>query len=178
MVASFDGFTSPNQGGALNSTDGGATWNLAVNGLPDFARLPRLCTTPLDAPTIYMSAALDFSHSTVFRTDDAGATWTSTGWNGDLIADIACDPSDANVLYVGQSTGALAARSDDQGVTFTPFDTGLDNAGIPRDLAITADAGAPRLLMATSKGSYATDIPAATTDQIFADGFDGPTLQP
>ena len=176
MVASFDGFTSPNQGGALNSTDGGATWNLAVNGLPDFARLPRLCTTALDTPTIYMSAALDFSTSTIFRTDDAGATWTSTGWSGDLIADIACDPSDANVLYVAQSTGALAARSDDQGVTFTPFDTGLDNAGGPRDLAITADAGAPRLLMATSKGSYATDIPAGGPDEIFADGFDGPTL--
>jgi hypothetical protein len=178
MVASFDGFTSPNQGGALNSTDGGATWNLAVNGLPDFARLPRLCTNAINTPTIYMSAALDFSHSTVFRTDDAGATWTSTGWNGDVIADIACDPFDANVLYVGQSTGALAARSDDQGVTFTSFDTGLDNAGTPRDLAITADGGAPRLLMATSKGSYATDIPAAALDQIFADGFDGPTLQP
>ena len=70
----------------------------------------------------------------------------------------------------------ISARSDDQGVTFTPFDTGLDSAGGPRELAITADAGAPRLLMATSKGSYATDIPAGGPDEIFADGFDGPTL--
>ena len=49
MVASYDGFTDPNQGGAFNSTDGGATWNLALNGLPDFARLPRLCTSPANA---------------------------------------------------------------------------------------------------------------------------------
>ena len=175
MVASYDGFTEPNQGGAFNSTDGGATWDLALNGLPDFARLPRLCTTPDMSPTIYMSVATDFSHSTVFHTEDAGATWTSTGWSGDVIMDIACDPNDANVLYAAQGSGARAARSDDQGVTFTPFDTGLDNAGGPRDLAITADTAAPRLLMATSKGSWATPIPGGgVTDRIFADGFDGP----
>ena len=74
MVASYDGFTRPNQGGALNSTDGGATWNLALNGLPDFARLPRLCTSLANPSTIYMSAALDFSHSTIFHTEDAGAS--------------------------------------------------------------------------------------------------------
>ena len=173
MVASYDGFTTPNTGGAFNSTDGGATWDLAVNGLPDFARFARLCTSLANPGTVYMSAALDFSHSTVFHTEDAGATWTSTDWSGGVIADIACDRADANVLYVAQSTGALAARSDDRGVTFTPFDTGLDNAGTPRDLAITADGGAPRLLMATAKGSYATPIPAGVTDRIFADGFDG-----
>jgi photosystem II stability/assembly factor-like uncharacterized protein len=172
MVASFDGFTSPNQGGALNSVDGGATWDLAVNGLPDFSRLPRLCTSLANPGTVYMSAALDFSTSTVYETGDAGATWTSTGWSGALIADIACDPSDANVLYAAQATGAKAARSDDAGATFTDFDTGLDNAGGPRDLAITA-GDAPRLLMATSRGSYATPIPGGVADHIFADGFDG-----
>jgi hypothetical protein len=175
MVASYDGFTDPNQGGAFNSTDGGATWDLALTGLPDFARLPRLCTSLANPGTIWMSVATDFSHGTVFHTEDAGASWTSTGWAGDLIADIACDPSDANVLYIAQGTGAKAARSDDQGVTFTDFDTGLDNAGGPRDIAITADTSAPRLLMATSKGSYATPIPGGgITDRIFADGFDGP----
>jgi hypothetical protein len=175
MVASYDGFTDPNQGGAFHSTDGGATWDLALTGLPDFARLPRLCTSLANPGTIWMSVATDFSHGTVFHTEDAGASWTSTGWAGDLIADIACDPSDANVLYVAQGTGAKAARSDDQGVTFTDFDTGLDNAGGPRDIAITADTSAPRLLMATSKGSYATPIPGGgITDRIFADGFDGP----
>ncbi len=175
MVASYDGSTDPNQGGAFNSTDGGATWNLALNGLPDFARLPRLCTSFADPGTIYMSAWTDFSHATVFHTEDGGASWNSTGWHGATIADIACDPSDAEVLYIAQGSGAKAARSDDRGVTFTAFDTGLENAGGPRDIAITADTAAPRLLMATSKGSYATPIPAGVTDRIFADGFDGQT---
>ena len=57
-------------------------------------------------------------------------------------------------------------------MTFTDFDTGLDNAGFARDIAITADVEAPRLIMATSRGSYATPIPAGITDRIFADGFD------
>ncbi len=109
----------------------------------------------------------------MFHTEDAGATWTSTGWTGDLIVDIACDPSDADVLYVAQGTGAKVARSDDQGVSFADFDTGLDNSGGPRDIAITADSDAPRLLMATSRGSYATPIPGGIADRIFADGFDG-----
>ncbi|HEX5123890.1 MAG TPA: hypothetical protein VFV97_11640 [Rhodanobacteraceae bacterium] len=175
MVASYDGFTEPNQGGAFNSTDGGATWNLALNGLPDYARSPRLCTSLADPGTIWMSAATEASHSSVFHTEDAGASWSSTGWSGDFITDIACDPSNAQVLYVAQGTGAKAARSDDQGVSFTDFDTGLDNAGAPRDIAITADTSAPRLLMATDKGSYATPIPGGgVTDRIFADGFDGP----
>jgi hypothetical protein len=122
-----------------------------------------------------MSIAPDFGHGSVYHTEDGGATWNPTGWTGDLISDIACDPSDANVLYIAQATGAKAARSADQGVTFTDFDTGLDNAGAPRDIAITADTAAPRLLMATGKGSYATPIPGGgVTDRIFQDGFDGP----
>src|SRR6201999_2243383 len=71
MVASYDGYTEPNQGGAFNSTDGGATWNLAVTGLPDYARVPRLCTSLANPATIYMSVATDFSDSTVYHTEDA-----------------------------------------------------------------------------------------------------------
>jgi hypothetical protein len=173
MVASYDGYTEPNQGGAFNSTDGGATWNLALNGLPDFARMPRLCSSAADPATIWMSAATDFTHSTVFHTEDAGASWNSTGWSGSVVADIACDPANGDVLYVAQTGGVKASRSDDRGVSFSGFATGLDNAGIPHDLAITADAAAPRLLMATSRGSYATPIAGAVADRIFADGFDG-----
>ena len=109
----------------------------------------------------------------------AAASAGATGYNRPEDVEIATSTGnnrgDANVLYVAQGTGAKAARSDDQGVTFTDFDTGLDNAGLPRDIAITADTSAPRLLMATGKGSYATPIPGGgVTDRIFQDGFDGP----
>jgi hypothetical protein len=173
LVASYDGYNDPQQGGALRSIDGGATWMQALDGLPGFSRLPRLCASPGDPEVFFMSAWMDFSHATVYRTDDAGAHWKSTGWSGDLIADIACDPSNDQVLYVAQNTGVPAAQSEDAAVSFTPFADGLENAGFPRDLAITNAGGVSQLLMATSKGSYVTEIPH-TDDTIFADGFDGP----
>ncbi|HJT97776.1 MAG TPA: hypothetical protein VJ696_05620, partial [Rhodanobacteraceae bacterium] len=172
MVAVYDGFTLPQQGGAVNSTDGGDTWNPALNGLPGFARIPRLCTSPADPSTIFMSAATSDGHGTIYHTEDGGGSWTSTGWSGDQATDLACDPTDANVLYAAQSTGSPAARSDDRGVTFEPFDTGLSPTIGPRALAITSDPAAPRLLMATAHGSYATPIAAGITDRIFADGFE------
>jgi len=171
MVASYDGYNDPQQGGALRSIDGGATWQLALDGLPGFSRLPRLCESPTHPETIFMSSWVDFSHSTIYRTDDAGATWTSTGYSGDLIADIACNPVDEQVLYVAQASGQPVQRSGDGGVTFSPFSTGLSNPGGPRDLAITPVSDfAAELLMAASKGSYLTPIVA--DDTIFADGFD------
>ena len=178
LVASYNGYNDPQQGGALRSITGGETWIPALDGLTGFSRLPRLCASPSDPQVFFMSAWLDFSHSTVYRTDDAGANWTSTGWDGDLIADIACDPADDQVLYVAQSSGVPAQRSEDQGVTFTPFADGLENAGFPRDLAITNAGGVAQLLMATSKGSYVTPIPAGVADRIFADGFEGEAQQP
>jgi len=171
LVASYDGYTDPQQGGALRSTDGGGTWSLALEGLTGFSRLPRLCASPGRPDTFFMSAWLDFSHSTVYRTDDAGATWSSTGWSGPPIADIACDPIDSRSLYVSESSGAKVQHSSDEGATFSAFATGLENAGGPRDLAVSYLGDmASQLLLATTKGSYTT--PIVSDDTIFANGFD------
>ncbi|HJU39252.1 MAG TPA: hypothetical protein VJ724_06730, partial [Tahibacter sp.] len=171
LVASYDGYNDPQQGGALRSTDGGDTWTWALDGLTGFSRLPRLCASPGRPDTFFMSAWLDFSHATVYRTDDDGATWTSTGWSGNPIADIACDPIDSRSIYVSQASGAKVEHSSDEGVTFTAFASGLDAAGGPRDLAISYLGDmTSQLLLATSKGSYIT--PIASSDVIFADGFD------
>jgi photosystem II stability/assembly factor-like uncharacterized protein len=174
LVASYDGFTDPQQGGAFNSTDNGVTWNLANNGLPGFSRIPKLCESAANPGPILMSSVMDDGHATIYRTEDGGASWTSTGWSGDQIADLACDPTNADVLYAAQYSGAPAARSDDGGVTFTDFDAGLASNVGPRALAITSsDTGGARLLMATSKSSYATPIASVLVDPIFKDGFDG-----
>jgi hypothetical protein len=104
------------------------------------------------------------------RSDDAGASWVPTGWNGAPVADIACDPTDGDTLYIAQGAGARVARSTDAGLTFTPFASGLDAAGAPAELAtVRADADA-RLLLATNKGSYVATL--VVGDAIFADGFE------
>jgi len=171
LLASYDGYNKPQYGGAIRSTDGGDSWSPALEGLPAFSRLPRLCAQAGNPQVFFMSSWLDFSHAAVYRTDDAGTTWTSTGWNGDLIADIACDPIDGRSIYISQSSGAKVQHSSDEGVTFTPFVSGLDNAGGPRDLAVSYLGDmTSQLLLATSKGSYVTSI--VSDDTIFAGGFE------
>jgi photosystem II stability/assembly factor-like uncharacterized protein len=168
LIAPYGGNDTPSQGGVLRSIDGGVNWTQAL-ARAAYMQRPRLCASPTDPQTFSMFAAVDFSNSTVLRTGNAGATWTSTGWTGPTIADIACDPTDAQTLYIAQSSGARVARSVDLGVSFVPFASGLDDAGTPRELAIThASVGGPRLVMATSKGSYSAPL----RDEIFADGFD------
>ena len=104
-----------------------------------------------------MSASLSFQSAGLFRTTDAGATWTSTGWTGtNTVGDVACHPVDDQMLFVTQLSGGDAVlRSDDGGGTFNPFSNGLENVVAPRELAF---AGSSRLLLASAKGSYATDL--------------------
>lgn len=154
MIASYNGFNAPQAGGLLRSVDGGASWSPSLAGLPAFMREARLCASPGDPWTFYMSAWLDFSNGSVFRTTDGGASWASTGWTGDPIADIACDPADDQVLYIAQLGEQRVARSQDQGAVFAPFADGLESAGTPRTLV----HGGIRLLLAGSRGSHVANL--------------------
>jgi photosystem II stability/assembly factor-like uncharacterized protein len=161
MVAAWSSESGDNIGGALRSTDGGASWFDSSSGLPAFFRAPRLCASPTNPQTLLMSGWLSFQSAGLFRTTDAGATWTSTGWTGNqTVGDVACHPTNDQMLFVTQLSGGDAVlQSQDGGATFSPFANGLENAVAPRELAF---AGNSRLLLATAKGSYATDLGAAT----------------
>ena len=66
------------------------------------------------------------------------------------------------MLFVTQLSGGDAVlRSQDGGATFAPFANGLENVVAPRELAF---AGNSRLLLASAKGSYGTDLATADTD--------------
>src|SRR6476646_3943978 len=157
MVAAWNSESGDNIGGALRSTDGGASWFDSSSGLPAFFRGPRLCASPSDPQTLLISAWLSFESGGLFRTTDGGATWASTGWTGNAtVGDVACHPTDDQTLFVTQLSGGDAVlRSQDGGATFAPFANGLENAVAPRELAFAGDS---RLLLASAKGSYATDL--------------------
>jgi hypothetical protein len=160
-VAAWDSESGDNIGGALRSTDGGASWFDSSSGLPAFFRGPRLCASPTNPQTLLISAWLSFQSGGLFRTTDGGASWASTGWTGNqTVGDVACHPIDDQTVFVTQLSGGDAVlRSQDGGATFAPFSNGLDNVVAPLELAF---AGSSRLLLATAKGSYATDLAAAT----------------
>jgi photosystem II stability/assembly factor-like uncharacterized protein len=64
------------------------------------------------------------------------------------------------MLFVTQLSGGDAVlRSEDGGATFSPFSNGLENVVAPRELAFAGDS---RLVLASAKGSYATDLAAPT----------------
>jgi photosystem II stability/assembly factor-like uncharacterized protein len=161
MVAAWNSEMGDNIGGALRSTDGGASWFDSSTGLPAFFRGPRLCGSPSDPQTLLISAWLSFQSGGLFRSTDSGETWTSTGWVGSqTVGDVACHPTDDQLLFVTQLSGGDAVlRSQDGGATFAPFANGLENAVAPRELAFAGDS---RLLLASAKGSYATDLSTTT----------------
>ena len=106
--------------------------------------------------------------------------WTSTGWTGNqTVGDVACHPTDDQMLFVTQLSGGDAVlRSQDAGATFAPFSNGLENAVAPRELAF---AGNSRLLLASAKGSYATDLATTTptpTPTVTPSSTPTPTVTP
>jgi photosystem II stability/assembly factor-like uncharacterized protein len=155
MLASKDDFGG-NQAGVLRSTDGGLSWLPSSSGLPTgFLRGPRLCASTSDPQAFYLSGWLSFGSSGLFRTSDGGVTWGSTGWTGSgLAGDVACHPNE-QLLFISLSEGSHVVRSTDGGATFLPFADGLADVINPRELAF---AGYPRLLLASGKGSYGTDL--------------------
>ena len=161
MVAVWNSESGDNIGGALRSTDNGASWFDSSSGLPAFFRGPRLCASPSDPQALVVSASLSFASGGLFRTTDSGATWASTGFTGNqTLGDVACHPVDDQTLFVTQLSGGDAVlRSLDGGATFAPFANGLENVVAPRELAF---AGISRLLLASAKGSYATDLATPT----------------
>jgi len=166
LIATYDG----PEGGALRSADGGVAWSAAVTGLPGFARFGRLCSSPAAPGTTYMSMWDTWGTGAVYRSSDDGASWTSTGWSGGNLSDIACHPQEAGVLYAAQQSATAVIRSTDGGASFAAFASGLDAAGSPTELALSR-AGEPRLYLSTTRGSFVTPRDGAA-DPIFADGFD------
>jgi photosystem II stability/assembly factor-like uncharacterized protein len=160
MLAAWNSESGDNIGGALRSTDGGASWFDSSTGLPAFFRGPRLCASPSDPHSFGVSASLSFNSGGLFRTTDSGATWNSTGWTGtNMVGDVACNPVDDQMLFVTQLSGDAVLRSLNGGATFSPFSNGLENVVAPRELAFAGDS---RLLLASAKGSHATDIAGPT----------------
>jgi photosystem II stability/assembly factor-like uncharacterized protein len=118
------------EGGIYKSTNGGDTWSKLSNGLPsEYTGKISISVSPANPQRVYaLMEAGDGTlgppggvHGGVYRSDDAGATWTRTSNQAGLINRpfyyiyIDADPRDADVVYVNNES---FFKSVDGGRTF------------------------------------------------------------
>lgn len=115
--------------GLFKSVDGGETWK-EISGNPGLPDGPKgrigLTQSPVKPERVWAIIDAATGKKGVFRTDDAGATWTRVSDYAELTQrpwyyhQIFADPKDANTVYV-LNIGAF--KSTDGGVTYAPVRT-------------------------------------------------------
>ena len=104
------------------STDGGATWNKMMKGLPADINIGRIGMAMSPVNPDYLFAIVettDKSKGGLFASTDRGASWEKKGpfYNsGNYYQEIFCDPKDINKIY---AMDTYAKVSTDGGKTFT-----------------------------------------------------------
>jgi photosystem II stability/assembly factor-like uncharacterized protein len=108
--------------GIFKSTDGGEHWSQLTNGLPAMPGRMGIAPAPSQPGRVY--AIVDAENGGgMYRSDDAGATWTKTSgdtriWSrGWYFGGITVEPKNPDVVY---SVNVNLYRSDDGGKTFAP----------------------------------------------------------
>ncbi len=113
------------QGGVWKTTDGGATWAPLTDHLSSLAS-GALAFDPYDSDVIYYGtgdhhfSANSFYGDGLFRSDDAGATWTKIAAKTDVgsyISRVVIDPINADIIHIAGDLGFV--RSTDGGATWS-----------------------------------------------------------
>lgn len=108
--------------GIYKTTDGGETWNKLSEGLPK-SMMGKIGISVSRANSNRVFAVIESEDGGLYRSDDAGATWTlinkqrvlrTRSW---YYMHVFTDPKNENVVYV---LNAPFMKSIDGGVTFTP----------------------------------------------------------
>ncbi|MGE4073021.1 MAG: WD40/YVTN/BNR-like repeat-containing protein [Lysobacterales bacterium] len=164
VLAGYDGFTQGQTGGMLRSTNAGLDWTTANLGLLSYARVPRLCRATNG--DFWLKAWSQFMVGAVYRSQDQGTTWQQRSTPGGDIADIACDPGDAQVVYLVRGSAPWVLQTRDAAASYIPWDAGLSNLG--RSTALVPAQN--NLLLAGPHGIFRSQ----PLDRTFADGFEQP----
>jgi len=104
-------------GGMLKSTDGGVTWAMLTDNLPSLS-VGDVAIDPNNPNTVYAGmgeanlAGDNYDGDGVYRTTDAGATWTNLGLTRvKRIGRVAVHPTNSNVLFVAGAGAQFSADS-------------------------------------------------------------------
>ena len=85
------------------------------------------CLTMANDGTLYCYANPSGTAFTLFKSSDAGRSWTATGKVSDVIIDIAVSPQDSSNVYY--ATASRVYKSTDAGTTFSPLPPNPGGAG-------------------------------------------------
>jgi photosystem II stability/assembly factor-like uncharacterized protein len=177
--------------GIYKSTDAGRTWTHA--GLPDSSQIARIRIHPTN-PDVVFAAAVGHPYGPnaergVFRTKDGGKTWQRVLFVDDKTgaADIAMDPSNAQVLYAttwqvlrtpwgitSTGPGGGLYKSTDGGDTWSKLTAGLPASHLGK-IGVTVSPVNPQRVWATVEaddkgGVYGSDD-AGRTWHLLNDSF-------
>jgi hypothetical protein len=146
------------------STDAGDQWFAANAGLQcyPFALAIRPSDGALFAGTAWASPDRFFCGG-VFRSDDGGQSWRSTGLSSHYVKSLAIDPTNPQTIYAGagppligfSSPDGGVFRSEDGGETWAPFGFGLPPRGVDR---LVIEPSGLRLHASTSEGVFDYEI--------------------
>ncbi len=165
LVASVDDWSTPMNGLAMRSTDGGATWSDAATGLLGGVRPQQLCA---NGSGVFLAASeATAGAGGLYGSTDGGQTWVKTAFASRLFG-VVCDPTDDAVLYGRQFSAPKVLRSADSGDTFAAFDAGLEAAGTSRDLELV---GGSRLMFGSGSGAYSLDLVSGCNAADLAEPF-------
>jgi len=148
-------FRGPNSG-LFKSTDGGTTWRPLTTGLPTWEadRVGRIGITIAPSLPSRLFLVVEARRSGVFRSDDAGETWTRMNSDPRVLArpadasDIRVHPTNPDIVIVPT---IVTWKSTDGGRTFTAirgapggddYQKAWFNPTNPDILALTSDQGA------------------------------------
>ena len=108
--------------GLWKSVDGGDNWERLSEGLPKQMGKSGISVSRANPSRVYAIVETEKTKSGLYRSDDAGKTWTLTSNNQDICSrswyymEVFADPIDENRVYV---LNAPAMQSIDGGRTFT-----------------------------------------------------------
>ncbi len=147
--------------GIFVSDDDGASWSPSSQGLPEFAAVTAVTVDPLSPGNVYIGVVTRTGSSTaiaegVFKSSDAGATWSATGLTSTYIDQIAIDTSDPREI-LASATGEPLFRSSDGGATWLSG----DSLGSLQDL-VADPAETRRFYYASREGLFRSDDAAAS----------------